>query len=124
MAAYDRLVNSEEISPMPSTIPSGAHLDSACNASNMLEHLVMQANGFINAVPKLVAHSQVLWREPATYPFGLHVGIQPLSEILILARITNKAGVELDRTHCANQRLHIHNERFGNTGIDPLNLAR
>jgi hypothetical protein len=77
------------------------------------QELIVQANGLINIMPKILTDLQVLRSKPTTHAVGLQVSIKPFSKVLVLASIANKAGIVLDRM--GHQRAHVDNEVIWNT---------
>ncbi len=57
----------------------------------------MQANGRVNLLVELLAGSNVVRREPAANAFILQAFVQAVGKLLVLARIADEAGVELNR---------------------------
>jgi hypothetical protein len=56
----------------------------------------MKANGLINALAESVTDLEILRREPAANALVLEVSVEAIREILILGRVADEAGVELD----------------------------
>jgi hypothetical protein len=61
------------------------------------QQLIADANGGVDRVPRLRADRQVVRREPTAYAAVLQVGVQPLYERVVLGRVTDEAGIILDR---------------------------
>jgi hypothetical protein len=62
----------------------------------------------IDLFMELSAALDVMGRKPAAYPLGLQVGIEAFSKLLVLARIADEAGVELEGV--PNQRFDVGDE--------------
>src|SRR4051812_11503969 len=61
------------------------------------QHLVAQPDRLVDGVDDLGADRHVVRREPAAHAFVLEIGVEAVGELLVLARIADEAGEELDR---------------------------
>ena len=59
------------------------------------QQLVVNADGLVDGDAELVADLEVFGREPAADAFDLEVSVKPLGELLILGRVADETGVEL-----------------------------
>jgi hypothetical protein len=57
----------------------------------------VEANRGLDGVSQFVADLQIFWRERAADASGLQIVMESLAECLILGRVADEAGVELDR---------------------------
>jgi hypothetical protein len=57
------------------------------------EELVVEANGFINAVAKFVADFQVFGGKPGADTVGLEIGVEAIGEVLVCVGIADAARV-------------------------------
>src|SRR5271157_4756726 len=57
----------------------------------------MQADGRVDLLVELLAAFNIVRRKPAAHAFILQALVQTVSKLLVLARIADEAGVELDR---------------------------
>lgn len=68
----------------------------------------MQPDRLVDARAELVADAQVLWREPAAHAVVLKPLMQASSELIVLGRVADEAGVELyGLTHQGWQVLYV-----------------
>ena len=75
------------------------------------QQAVVNADGFVNLLVNLFAASHVVRGEPAADAFVLEVGVEAVGEGLVLGRVADKAGVELDGL--VQQGWEIGDEVFG-----------
>src|SRR5664280_594114 len=88
------------------------------------QQLVMQANGLVDLLVQLAASLHFLGREPAAHALGLQVSMEPFSKLLVLGRIADEAGVELEGP--SHHRADVGNELVRNATAaqeDVRNLA-
>src|SRR5687768_439842 len=71
----------------------------------------MEANRVLDFVPEPVADLKVVGGKPASHPDRLQIVMQPLTELLILAGVTDEAGIRLGgmtaKRHSPNIRDHV-----------------
>jgi len=73
----------------------------------------MDADRLVDSIPDLVTDLHALWGKPATDNLVLKVSIKPFGKALVLARVTDKAGIILEGF--AGQRRHLLDKVFGDT---------
>jgi len=78
------------------------------------QQLVVDADGAVDLVAEAIPDLQVFGREPAAHPLALQVGVQPLGELLIAARVADEAGIELYGS--PDQRAGVGDERVRDAG--------
>jgi hypothetical protein len=61
------------------------------------EEFVIEADGFINPGAEPVTYFHVFWGKPAPHALVLEIRIEAFGEGVVLARIADEAGVELER---------------------------
>jgi len=76
------------------------------------QQFVVPSNRFLDPILEFLADFQILRRKPAAHPLGLQVSIESIGELLVLGRIADEAGVELDGP--PHQRADISDELVGN----------
>jgi len=74
------------------------------------EQLIIEADRLVNAGAETVADFHVFWGKPAAHAFVLQICIQAFGEGVVLTRIADEAGVELEglieeRGKIVNQRV-------------------
>ena len=77
------------------------------------EQLVIEADCLINAGAESVADFHVLGSKPAPHALVLEIGIQSFGEVVVLTRIADEAGVELEGL--IEQRGQVVNQRVWQT---------
>jgi len=71
----------------------------------------MQADGRVNLLVELLASFNIVRREPAAHTFILQAFVQTVSKLLVLGRIADEAGIELNRA--ADQGADVGDELVG-----------
>ena len=77
------------------------------------EELVSNPDGLVEGGPKLVADLEILRCEPAADTFVLQVGMEALGKFMVLVRVADEAGIELDRL--IQKRRQVVDEVVGQT---------
>src|SRR5262249_7441100 len=69
------------------------------------QQLVVQPDGLIELLMNLAPALDVVRRKPAADTSVLQIGVEPVGKLLVMGRIADEAGVELDRAcaHTANE---------------------
>src|SRR5271169_3535129 len=74
----------------------------------------MQADGLVNLLVELLAGFNIVRRKPAAHSFTLQAFVQAVGKLLVLARIADEAGVELNRA--ADKGTDVGDELVGQAG--------
>src|SRR6266566_4871518 len=76
-----------------------------CVSRENEDELVVETDGFIDALVVVVANLEVFRSEPAAHTLALQISIEPLGKDLVLARVADETRVEVNGF--ANKRAHI-----------------
>src|SRR5271166_749367 len=106
-----RVSNSTSRTGNSTRLPSFNSRLRALAISVFTHSLVMQADGRVNLLVELLAGFNIVRREPAAHAFILQAFVQTVGKLLVLARIADEAGVELNRT--ADQGTDVGDELVG-----------
>src|ERR1019366_4223681 len=82
---------------------------------------VMQPNGLVDLLMDLLPAMYIVRRKPAAHAFVLQVGMNPLGKLLVVRRVADEAGVELDGT--SYHRADVGDELLGNAAAAQEDLG-
>jgi hypothetical protein len=60
------------------------------------QEFVMEADGFVDLLVELAASLDIVRGKPAADTFGLEIGMEAVSEVLILGGVTDEAGIKFN----------------------------
>jgi hypothetical protein len=76
----------------------------------MTSSLSAETDRFVDRIPRLGTNGQMVLCEPAPNAFVLQIGMEPLGKNLVLCRVADETGIELDRF--AEQRRKVTSVRL------------